>query len=276
MKFKTSFAVTSICAVIIACAFRPAGGESEEYYDEYTEEIAEGEARVIVTEERNVGGFDSVSSSGSIPVTYVQANISKVVISGSPEFIDKLITEVRGGTLHIEMKRGSYHNLNLAVTIMSPVLDAARMSGSGSFTDIAGHKTIGNVSYSSSGSGRINVGHIECGSFDCHLSGSGRLTVDDIVCTSADLATSGSGGLTVKKITTRGNVSVRLSGSGYGLIDEANIGDVDLRISGSGSIKINGRARDVSATISGSGSVMGDLEYRHVNTRTSGSGRVRL
>lgn len=266
---KTLFYILLIIAGLF-CSYRPAlaGNPSG---------VSNTSEREITTQERLVGEFSRLSSAGSTPITYIQSNISKVVIEGNPEHISKMITEVRGGTLYIEMQKGSYRNLNLHVTVFSPVLDEVSMSGSGSFHDKNGHKTNGDIRYSSAGSGKFNIGRIECASFDAHLAGSGTLSVEYLMCSgNASLSTSGSGGLTVQKMVSKGDVSLRLSGSGYGLLDDVEIGDLKIHISGSGSVKVNGLARDVSASISGSGSVMGNLEFRHLNAHTSGSGSVRL
>lgn len=270
MKKSLFCTLVILAAAGLLCTSRPVAAAGR-----YTEAIS-SEGREIVKQERAVGRFSSLVSAGSTPVTYIQSSMSKVVIEGSPEFIDKMITEVRGGTLHIEMKRGNYRNLNLRVTVYSPVLDEVSMAGSGSFYDEKGHKTEGNVNYSSAGSGRISVGRLDCGSFNAHLSGSGKLSVDDLSCSEASLSASGSGGITVRRVVSSGDVSIRLAGSGYGLIDDADIGDLEIRISGSGSVKVNGRAMNVTASTSGSGSIMGDLKFLHLDTRVSGSGRVRF
>lgn len=278
------------CIAIIAAAglissFSPAEGietEIREFWSPGQDLVVvdEGgaiEGRNIVTEERIVGSFSRLASSGSIPVTYIQSDISKVVIEGSQEFIDKLVTEVQGRTLRIGMKKGNYHNLNLSVTVYSPVLDEVSMAGSGPFTDTKGHQSVGDVKYSSSGSGRITVGSLVCASFSGSLAGSGKLTIDELACGNASLSTSGSGGITVKSLSASKDASLRLAGSGFGLLDSVAVnGDLDLVISGSGSIKVNGRAGNVNASIAGSGSIMGDLDYKHLSTKTAGSGRIRF
>lgn len=270
MKKNLVYSLLAVAAAGLFSSFRPAAVVVE------SSELSYSEGRNIVTETRSVGNFRALSSSGSAQVTYIQSSTPKVVVECNSEYIDKIVTEVRGGTLHIEMKRGNYHNLNLHVTVYSPVLDEARLSGSGSFRDENGHKSTGDVKYTSAGSGKIIVGRLDCAFFEARLAGSGKLSVDNLTCSGADLSASGSGGLTVQRIVSQGNVSIRLTGSGYGLIDDAEIGDLNIHISGSGSVKVNGRARDVFASTSGSGSVMGDLEFRHIDARSSGSGRVRF
>lgn len=270
MKKNLAYLILTVAAAGLLCSFRPSCTEAG------APEPSGIEGRGIVSEERYPGNFSALSCSGSTPVTYIQSSLFKVVIEGSPEFIDKMYTEVKGGTLHIGMKKGKYRGLNLRVTVYSPVMNDVHMAGSGSFHDENGHRASGDVRYSSSGSGGFSIGRLECASFSTHLSGSGSLSIGSLVCSSADISTSGSGGMTVRKIFSTGDLGIRISGSGYGLVDEANVKDVKVRISGSGSVKINGHARDISATISGSGSVMGDLDYRHLDTHTSGSGRVRL
>lgn len=270
MKKNLVYTLLIVAAAGLFSSFRPAAVVIE------PSEVSYSEGRTIVTETRPVGNFNALSSSGSAQITYIQSGTPKVVVECNSEYIDKVVTEVRGGTLHIEMKRGNYRNLSLHVTVYSPVLDEVRLAGSGSFRDENGHKSTGDVNYSSAGSGKIVVGRLECGFFNVRLAGSGNLSVGNLTCSGAALSASGSGGITVQRIVSGGNVSIRLSGSGYGLLDDASIGDIDIHISGSGSVKVNGRARDVSASISGSGSVMGDLEFRHLDSRTSGSGRVRF
>lgn len=270
MKKNLVYTLLIVAAAGLFSSFRPAATVTG------SSEISNIEGRELATETRMVGSFRSLHSSGSAQITYFQSNTSKLIVECNPAYIDKVVTEVRGGTLHIEMKRGNYRNLNLRVTVYSPSLDEVILSGSGSFFDEKGHKTGADVKYTSAGSGKIIVGRLDCAFFEARLAGSGNLSVGNLTCSGAALSASGSGGITVQRIVSGGNVSIRLSGSGYGLLDDASIGDIDIHISGSGSVKVNGRARDVSASISGSGSVMGDLEFRHLDSRTSGSGRVRF
>lgn len=109
------------CSVVLFCAFCPTSLSAPAGVNP--------EAREHVSVERNVGRFTALESQGSIPVTYIQSDYSLVLVEGSPEYMESLITEVRGNVLHIGMKKGRYRNLNLAVTVFSPVLDAAAAVG---------------------------------------------------------------------------------------------------------------------------------------------------
>ena len=98
------------------------------------------EAGCDYSEERDVNSFSSLSTSGPYNVYYVQSPTSRVVIEGKKEFVEKLITEVKGGNLNVRLQDGTYRGLVLKVTVYSPVLDGIRISGSGSF--IAGRTVV--------------------------------------------------------------------------------------------------------------------------------------
>lgn len=229
------------------------------------------------SEDRNVGAFSSLSSSGPFNVYYVQSSESKVVVEGKREFVEKVITNVSGKHLSVKLEDGTYRSLVLRVTVYSPELDNINLSGSGSFIEKGAHRTENDIRFTLSGSGNLVAGELSCGSFSARISGSGRIEVDSIKGHDMDFTTSGSGRLRAGTLISDGNVGITFSGSGHGEIDNADIADcLKMRISGSGSIRVNGRAGSVDASTSGSGSMYGNLKYDTIETHISGSGKVRF
>ena len=235
------------------------------------------EAGCDYSEERDVNSFSSLSTSGPYNVYYVQSPTSKVLVEGKKEFVDKLITEVKGGSLHIRLQDGTYKGLVLKVTVYSPVLDGIRISGSGSFIEKGPHKSAGDINFTLSGSGSLKTNAVECKSFSARISGSGSIDVPSIKGHNMGFAISGSGRINIGSTKADGDVSISISGSGSGNIDEADIaGTLEISISGSGNINVNGKAGSVNARTSGSGNIHGNLRYGSIDTHTSGSGRVRF
>lgn len=235
------------------------------------------EEGIDFSEDRNLNGFSSVSSSGPFNVYYVQSNISMVKVEGKKEFVQKLTSKVNGGNLVLKLEDGTYNNLVLKVTVYSPDLNSVHLSGSGSFIDGGPHKSKGNVSFHLSGSGNLRASDLECAAFSAKISGSGRIIVGEIDGGNMDFNTSGSGRIEIGKLVSNGNVSLSHSGSGRGEIESADIhGTLKLNISGSGSIVVNGKAGKVDASTSGSGDIHGNLQYQDIDTHISGSGKIRF
>lgn len=235
------------------------------------------EAGCDYSEERTVGNFTSLSTGGPYNIYYVQSPTSKVVVEGKKEFVEKLITDVKGDNLQVRLQDGTYKNLVLKVTVYSPVLDGIRISGSGCFIETGTHKTDGDINFTVSGSGNLRTRTVECRSFSARISGSGCIDVPSIKGGDMGFAISGSGRINIGTARSEANVSISISGSGNGNIENADIaGALNVSISGSGNIDVNGKAGSVVARTSGSGNIHGNLKYGSIDTSTSGSGRVRF
>ena len=85
---------------------------------------------------RSVGPFTAISNAGPIGVSIEVGKTASVTASGSPEFLDQLVTEVVDGELRIRLKDKHLSSIkgDPKVLITTPQLTRYRMSGAGETT----------------------------------------------------------------------------------------------------------------------------------------------
>lgn len=183
---------------------------------------------------RNLSGFDEIAISGGFEKVVLQeGNSESVSIEATGISPDDIVTEVKGSTLNIHLKKGSYRSAKIKLSVNYKSLKAISNSGSSdieAITAIRGDRLEVNSSGSGDFKGAFDVKHLELsisGSSDMQLSGKAD---------KQEIAISGSGDVDAS----------RLSGS-----------EAEVAISGSGdvSLHVNG---PVQTAVSGSGKVRND------------------
>jgi len=219
--------------------------------------IAQAQSRDV----RKLESFDEVRAGGSFDVYIEQGNSEKVEIEADEGPIDKIITEVKGSTLHIYMEDNWWKNY--------------RFRGVKIYVTA---KELHGVNGSSSGNVRVQMpinGHdVYVGS-----SGSGNLICDNQIESNGDIkiSDSGSGNCNIRSsVMARGQVKISNSGSGNISIDRIAAEDVDVNNSGSGGLDIDdGEVDSQHVVMSGSGDVkMGDVRSEDCRISKSGSGSI--
>ncbi len=181
------------------------------------------------TETRTLSGFDKLEVSGGFDqITLVAGSEEKVSIEAEGVDLDKIITDVKGNTLDIHMKKGSYRDHKIRMTVTYRKLTEVSSSGSTDFVtanpikgdsfefnmsgsgDFKGTFEVKKLSINISGSGDV----LASGSADRQeyaISGSGDVKADKLKGKSADVAISGSGDVV---LNVDGPVKTAVSGSG--------------------------------------------------------------
>jgi hypothetical protein len=206
-------------------------------------------------QDRHLSGFSSIDVSGSFDVFISQGSTESVKVEAERNDMDKIVTEVKNGVLHIDNKRSmggmswDWGNRKRIVRVVVRNINALNVNGSGdvAFTDGLHVKSL---SMMVRGSGDVD-GRIEAETLECGLSGSG----DVLLSGSADNVTiksSGSGDLDARKLQTV-NTAVKSSGSGDTAVNASQ--RVDAKLSGSGDISYTGTAKQVSTSKTGSGDI---------------------
>ncbi len=215
--------------------------------------IADGNAQ-----ERKVGNFHGVSSSGAIDLYISQGPRNVAVSAADPEDLADMITEVKDGILHIRFKdkKGWWS-------------DQWNTMG----RKYKAYVSAENIDYVSlSGSGNIRVeGRLKSPALKLQLSGSGSISGD---IDSEDLVVRLSGSSNIKLSGSAVNAEFACSGSGNINSPELRTEVCNVRISGSGNAELTVN-RELSANISGSGNIRYRGDGNLVNSNTSGSGRIR-
>lgn len=185
----------------------------------------------LVTETRQVSGFNRVELAGSGEVEIVLGEEESITIEAEDNLIDLIETRVTGNTLYIGFKP------NTSVTSLRSMRFTVYM------------KSLEGASIN--GSGRIEIPESNYESLDLRVSGSGRILASGSVeSLSAELP--GSGSIDCKDLEA-GLVDATISGSGD--ITVTVLKSLDARISGSGNVRYYGDPASVNQVVSGSGNI---------------------
>lgn len=210
-------------------------------------------------EKRSVSGFHGVSVSGSIELFLTQGDEESVAVSADDsKWVDRIITEVKNGVLHIYWK--------------------SKERGNGVIIDWGSKKfrayvSVKNIDYlASSGSGRVHIeGKLNSDKLKVSVSGSGNMK-GDLAVKELTVGISGSGQTSFSGKAEKSSFST----SGSGGINSYDLSSdfCSVSTSGSGSVKVTVN-KEISARTSGSGSVFikGDGLIKDIHT--SGSGRLK-
>ena len=209
-------------------------------------------------EVRNVDNFHGVVVSGAIEL-YVSQGAQKVVVSASEKnYVEDIITEVKGGILHIRFKtdKGWWSDQwnttgrKYRAYVSAEQFKKISLSGSGNIR-IEGMLKADDLEVSLSGSGNI-LGSVDANDLDIRQSGSGNTRLSGSAKT----------------------VEFNCSGSGNVNCFDLMANQCTVRISGSGNAELS-VSRELSASISGSGNIRYKGTGNLVNASTAGSGRIR-
>lgn len=187
-------------------------------------DVAGGETQ---TQSRSVDAFDAIAIEGSVDVQAKVGPGLSVDVEASDKVIDKVVTRVEDGTLHVSLERGVHVNTGrMLVRVTVPSLTSISVSGSGD-ASVEGLDEA-SLSIAVSGSGDVEAGG-EAESVSISVAGSGDVGARALEVEDAKIALRGSGDIRVTATETA-------TGS----------------IQGSGDVTVHGGA-DCSITVAGSG-----------------------
>lgn len=204
----------------------------------------------IATENRQVGDFKNVSSSGSVDVVLKQSSSFLVQVKGDKNLLPYITTETDGSTLKIRIKKG--YNLNsekaLEVLVSAPEFHDVSMDGSGNLSSSNTLTSRDKMNFDLSGSGDINA-QIDAPAVESNTSGSGDVSFSGRAA-NAEMSVSGSGDIHCFGLTSE-NIGITINGSGDA--DVYATKQLNLTVNGSGDVRYKGGA-SVNSHINGSGS----------------------
>jgi len=185
---------------------------------------------VSKTETREVGDFRRIEVSSGADFDIQVGPAPSLSVTGDDNLLAYHVTEVRDGTLVVEMKSGSYSpKVRPKMVATVPALESVTVRGSSDMeiSGLAGES----FAVSVAGSGDIRaIGKV--GSVSARITGSGDLDLDELEAREA---------------------SVEISGSGD--VDVWATESMTASISGSGDVGYKGDPPRVTKSVAGSGSV---------------------
>lgn len=207
----------------------------------------------VVTEARDVSGFNAVSLGGEGVLTITVGEKEALTVTADDNLLEYIETKVEDGRLSIGWKREAWRtNFRSSTPIKYDltVVELGALAVSGSASVRAEALTAEDFNIAVSGSADIEIRNLETGTFSVAISGCG----DVLVAGEADavaIAISGSGVYRGGDLMSR-SASCAISGSGDVTVwaEEA----LEVGVSGSGAVAYYGEP-SVRQEISGSGSV---------------------
>ncbi len=206
----------------------------------------------VVTENRAVSNFDSISLSCSGDLVITQSDTEGMTVEAEKNLMKYIRTEVRGRTLHIFLNPASMIFIHpekpMRFRVAMKSVNGLDLSGSG--TIYAEKVTTDDLNIDISGSGNASIDDFTANNLRLDISGSGKSRIKGTV-DRETITVSGSGTVNYENLASR-NAKVDLSGSGKTYVNASDSLDID--ISGSGDVYYTGSPK-LSQDISGSGSV---------------------
>jgi hypothetical protein len=203
----------------------------------------------IVSESREVSGFDRVSVSGSGKLQVIQGDTESLTIETDDNLLAYIKSEVSGSHLKI-----GPDDVNLRPTrtiqYQLRLKDLRQLRLSGSLDAESESLETGQLELSISGSGSIEIRSLSAEELSLHISGSGRCEVAGKA-PQLDVHISGSGDCLAGGLASETG-EVHISGSGNAVLWVNN--SLDAHVSGSGRVDYYGRPT-VNHRVSGSGRV---------------------
>jgi len=188
----------------------------------------------MVTQTRQVSGFDKISVDYPARVLISQGSAETLKIEAEDNVLPGLKTEVKGNELRIyyTSQNGKHVNPTKMVVIIITVKDLSTLN------------------FSSAGESTIDGLHSD--SLDVSLDGAGSLKLNDIAVKNLNINMSGAGSTTASG--TANTLSLDIGGFGGFNGKDLQTNSTTVNISGAGSATVKAQ-ENLSATISGAGSV---------------------
>lgn len=207
------------------------------------------------TRNYSVGAFERIEVAGPYEVTVATGGAPSVKATGGERAIERMVVEVKGGTLKIHPRKRSGLNFGwsksqkVKLTVTVPRLAAAEVAGSGSIAvdKVAGDRFEAGVA----GSGAVRLGQVDVKRLKAGIAGSGEIAAGKGRAAEADYEIAGSGDIAAGGVVAE---AAKVSIAGSGKVAAHATGTASVEIAGSGDVRVTGGAK-CSVSKAGSGNV---------------------
>ena len=165
----------------------------------------------VISQERNVEGFNGVKLEGVGNVNVYPGETYRVTVKTDSNLIDKVLTTVSGNILQITQKSGTFNATELTINVYMPVIERITLTGAGNLKVFNGDSS--ELSISLSGSGNIDTQNLEVQNVTINSSGSGNSKIWATNTLKGTLSGSGN-------ISYKGTPTVTVSTTGTGKIKQ--------------------------------------------------------
>lgn len=208
-------------------------------------------SNVVVTEERQVSGFNRVDMAGIGFLVIEFGDTEALTIEAESNIMDYIQTNVVGQELFIKFEEGRNYHPTEPIKFYLTVIELEELEVSG----------LGNVELPEieatdffieiSGGGAVDIDRLDAKLFELEIEGLGNLTVDEGTVVRQDISISGGGNYQARRMESQ-NADVDISGLGNATIRVSDT--LNVTISGGGSVDYYGNPA-VNSDISGLGKV---------------------
>ena len=225
----------------------------------------------VETETREVRDFDAISLENLGNVYITVGNTEKLTIEAEDNLLPLLTSEVKNGTLKLDVVRGRNIDPTKPITYNLTVKDLKDITLAGSGNIYSTPLEADKMTVILAGSGNINLEEVTSADFNVTIAGSGNIHVDQIVTESVDASINGSGDIRIAGEAPKQDLGV--FGSGSYLAGDLQTETMDINIAGSGNVTV-WVTEHLSATVNGSGNISyyGRPTIDHID---NGSGSLR-
>lgn len=204
----------------------------------------------VISEDRDVSGFNKVSVSGSGNIYIEQGDMESLTIEAEDNIISLIEAKVSGNTLKIGLKTGASISFTKDIKYHLKVKELESILGSGSGGIYCEALETDSLLIKTSGSRKVEISNLKTKNINIDSSGSGDITLSGST-NSQKIETSGSVKYFGEELISRICV-IDSSGSGDLVV---NVSD-SLDINASGSVKITYiGSPDINQRISGTASI---------------------
>lgn len=198
---------------------------------------------------RQVSDFTGIDVGGAFHVFFTQGDSYSLVLETNPDLFDKITTEVKGNTLHINSSKTLKNYDKLALYITAPALNELKASGAAVFN---------------------TQNMLETGNFSLTASGAANVKMD-LETNSLVSKISGAANVVLKGSAT--NHQSDVSGASVLKAENLNTIDADVKISGASSANFNPE-RKIKARVSGASNINFPETVQETEISVSGAGEV--
>lgn len=238
--FQTAFIFLLICSLSTHFGFAQWGSKKIKGNQE------------VIEETRTLSTYAELAISGNFEVELVKGNPGKINIIAESNLLEHIITEVKKGTLYIEVAHKINLNPNKKVQIIVPYDELKQLSlaGSGSL---------------------FSKNTVEAKKLSLKLSGSGGMDLMLGISKSLEVTKSGSGDIQLEGKAQE--LDLKSSGSGDFKGEKLVVDDASIKLSGSGKVYLTCKD-EIKVKVSGSGKVFYKGNPSKINTNVTGSGKI--
>ena len=204
----------------------------------------------VISEERQVSGFDKVEINGSGELYIEQGNTEALTVEADDNLMEYITTEVRGDTLELSIKPNFNIMFSSKIVYRLTVKELRGVSISGSGKVVSSSLATDELRISTSGSGKFEFDDLQAGILTASTGGSGEFLLKGKV-DEVKVTISGSGKFNCPDLETT-STDINITGSGE--VTSWATDQLNIRISGSGSVRYYG-SPEVNQSIAGSGNV---------------------